>query len=292
MSTVFSPHIARTSTPNDEDRPSYMKFSAASEDWPCFKCIPTNKSPPNQETGGGFLQRLEETLDGQFNWQLPNYDAISSEDSLLYVEPVTDGVRDRLMVTAQSFLAHARSIHRKVADSRAKTGTSSGFVILPPPSVLDSFLRAYAVKVEKYMPFFSGGVISSSNIVGQNPGNPAILLLLLMIAHGAMGSPTLEAHHFANGVIETCRLCLLDMLEKNVQLATHPMMLRCALLYLNAALWSGNRWHMSVSSDQESCLSLFTDVVDSSLSLIISCTHSSPTAHVCLTLAHSQFLKM
>ncbi|CAO2654817.1 Nn.00g115500.m01.CDS01 [Neocucurbitaria sp. VM-36] len=77
---------------------------------------------------------------------------------------------------------------------------------------------------------------------------PTILLLLLMIAHGAMGKAEPKARYVAAGLVEICRISIFDILEKDVQMAAQPMMLRCALLYLNAAAWSGFRWHMVLSA--------------------------------------------
>ncbi|KAF2437258.1 hypothetical protein P171DRAFT_492252 [Karstenula rhodostoma CBS 690.94] len=249
------------STPaqNSEHKPSVHSFSE--ENWPYFRCNPPNNQPANPRTGSTYLVRLEDTLNDQSVWTTTNgaktYLQSPNHKSHLHIEPIQDGLRDKLMVISQGFLNRARDIHRSTRKDQylgealpSPAAGFTGFFILPPPTVLDCFLHTYASRVEQYLPFFPAATLSASQLVISNDENLSILLLLLMIAHGAMGSPLPEARHLANGLIETCRICMYDVIEKNVHMVSHPVMLRCALLYLNAAAWSGTKWHMTFAAAQ------------------------------------------
>lgn len=230
--------------------------NAHDEDWPCLRCNPPSDQPVNPRAGGEYLRQLEETLNDQSIWNSADFRNSPSpphgDVAAMSIEPVQENLRDKLMVISQGFLSRARDVHRTSHnDSLAQAASSAhasftGFFILPPPSVLEAFLRIYASRVEPYIPFFPASNISLSKLVASNDEKSSILLVLLMIAQGAMGSTLPEARHLASGLVETCRICMFDIMEKNVQLSAHPVMLRCALLYLHAAAWSGNKWHMDV----------------------------------------------
>lgn len=68
-----------------------------------------------------------------------------------------------------------------------------------------------------------------------------------MIAQGSMATATVEARYLASGLTEACLISLFDTIEKDVSLASHPIVLRSALLLTNLAAWSGDKWHMDVS---------------------------------------------
>ncbi|KAF2871555.1 hypothetical protein BDV95DRAFT_43193 [Massariosphaeria phaeospora] len=239
-----------------EPQAAQSSATSTTEDWPCFRCNPPSEIQINPRTGSEYLRRLEETLNDQSVWGntglCPN---APKQDTQLEISSVQGSLRDKLMVVSQGFLSRARDVHRTGAEDaslskmRSSSGASlTGFFILPPPLVLEVFLRTYALRVEPYVPFFPAASIDLTKLMASVDEKSSILLLLLMIAHGAMGSPLAEARHLATGLIETCRICMFDVMEKNVQMSAHPVMVRCALLYLNAAAWSGNKWHMDLST--------------------------------------------
>lgn len=225
------------------------------EDWPCFGCNPPSHIPINPRTGSEYLMRLEKTLSEQSTWNSTDFPVHSpSVNANVYIEPVQESLRDKLMVISQGFFSRARDVHRvgtgdsALSKARSSNADFTGFFILPPAYVLEAFLQTYAARVEPYLPFFPGATICPTKLIASNDEKASVLLLLLMIALGAMSSPHCEAQNLASGLIETCRICIFDVLEKNVQLSAHPVMLRCALLYLHASAWSGNKWHMDVST--------------------------------------------
>jgi hypothetical protein len=227
---------------------------ATDEDWPCFCCNPPTQRLIDPLTGGKYLMRLEKTLDELPDWRTTDF-STNVTSSGIEVNHVDESLRDKLMVIAQGFFSRARDVHRAgiwEATLSQRPSLShekfTGFFILPPAFVLEAFLRIYASRVEPYMPFFPGNVIDAAKLIASHDEKVSVLLLLLMMAHGAMGCALREAQEFASGLIETCRICIFDVMEKNVQLSAHPVMLRCALLYLQASIWSGNKWHMDVST--------------------------------------------
>lgn len=231
----------------------------ADEELPCFRCNPKSDQRINPRIGGEYLQRLEETLNNQSVWTGAEYFRPQLNRAMnLSVNPIGSNLRDKLMVISQSFLSRAREVHRSwnEEDSLGRRNSMlnanlTGFFTLPPSPVLEEFLGTYACRVEPYMPSFSASRIDLSTPMTPTDEKPTILLMLLMIAHGAMGKAEPKARYVAAGLVEICRISIFDILEKDVQIAAQPMMLRCALLYLNAAAWSGFRWHMDVSSPND-----------------------------------------
>lgn len=225
------------------------------EELPCFRCNPKSDQRINPRIGSEYLQKLEETLNNQSVWtSLAFVPPELNHPTALRVSPVQGSLRDKLMVISQGFLSRARDVHGTGTDyvslgqfRSSSRASVTGFFILPPPLVLEEFLHTYASRVEPYMPSFSASNIDLANLVASGDEKSTILLLLLVIAHGAMGNAQPEARYIASGLVEICRISMFDIMEKNVQMAAQPMMLRCALLYLNAAAWSGNKWHMDVS---------------------------------------------
>ncbi|KAF3057933.1 putative transcription factor cmr1 protein [Daldinia childiae] len=78
----------------------------------------------------------------------------------------------------------------------------------------------------------------------------AALLVLLMIAQGANAVPTAEARALSAGLIETCRISLFDIIEKDIEMCADPTALRCALLFMLLGAWSGDKWLMDIAMGQ------------------------------------------
>ncbi|ORY09690.1 hypothetical protein BCR34DRAFT_368046 [Clohesyomyces aquaticus] len=258
-----SPHTSADHQANNNSSPD------AEESWPCFQCNPPSSDRINPRIGSDYLHKLEDTLNDQSVWDGDDFftylPPVPNGKTVLRVEPVQSSLRDKLMAISQGFLSRARDIHRVMGENTRSgrcnppaKGNISGFFILPPPLVLQVFLWAYASRVEPYLPCFPTGIISLTQLVNSHDEHLSVLLILLMAAHGAIGIALPEARHFASGLIEICRLSMFDLLEKNVELSSNPVMLRCALLYVHAAAWSGTKWHMDLSAAQ---LRLFTSMV-------------------------------
>lgn len=235
---------------------------AVQEGWPCFRCDPPSKAATYPKTGRIYIEGLEYTLNHHDAWQdwtpqVAYRDQGTSTGSTTTVKPFRGSTRDKLMVITQSFLCKAREVHslsskttpvskpRQLQNNPSTTGFED-FVVLPAPSILENLLRAYVARFEPYYPSFPAGVLRPAEIMESSNEKVSSLLLLLLVAQGAMASPTVESRYLTCGLTEACRISLFDLLEKDVSLAADPTMLRSALLFMNLGVWSGDKWHMDV----------------------------------------------
>jgi hypothetical protein len=99
-----------------------------------------------------------------------------------------------------------------------------------------------------YYLLINGGVLDPNELMLNNQAST--LLLLLMIANGATSLPTTEARCLTAGLTETCRISLVDIIEKDVELSADPVVLRCALLFTMLGVWGGDAWHMNIAMGQ------------------------------------------
>jgi hypothetical protein len=76
------------------------------------------------------------------------------------------------------------------------------------------------------------------------------LLLLMMIAQGAMAIPSTDARWLNGGLTEACRISLFDLIEKNISMASDQIVLHSALLFITSAAWSGDKWQMDIAMGQ------------------------------------------
>jgi len=232
---------------------------SAQDEWSCFQCLPPTQCPMHPKTAQTFLEGLERTLNSResrdaWDSQVNSLD-IDGHIGRIVVEPVSDNARDRLMAITQRFLQKAREIHgpgsllslRQHSLSTSNT-VEEGFAVLPPSKILQSFLLTYVTRLEPYYASVSAENLDADELMESGNKLSSSLLLLLMIAQGASAIPTAHARSLTSGLTEVCRLSLFDLLEKDIALARDPTVLRSALLYINLAVWSGEKWHMDVGA--------------------------------------------
>ena len=227
---------------------------AGQEGWPCFRCNPPIQSCICPKTAKVYLEGLEQTLKNQDTWNSwgarpDDVDRAASREIL--TEPFVGCTRDKLLAITQSFLHKALEIHRAgpLGSPESLSNSDLGcaeFIILPPPAVMEYFLRAYVCRFEPYYAFVPGGILKPNELMQLSNGKASSLLLLLMVAQGAMATSTVEARYLSSGLTEACRISLFDIIEKDVSLCSDPIVLRCALLFTTLAAWSGDKWHMDV----------------------------------------------
>lgn len=230
------------------------------EGWPCFVCNPSSADKVHPKTGRMFLEGLELTLKnhdiGQASsllLEVDGEDRASDED--ITVEPFSGRARDKLMVITQSILHRARKIHGSSTRERLENNQHhvpdsptnyEVFSTLPSTNDLEHLLQSYAIRFEPYNAFVPSRLLSPVAILESTEERCSSLLLLLMLAQGAMATPTTEARYFTSGLTEACRLSWFSLVEKDVLLSRDPTMLRSALMFMNLAAWSGVKWHMDV----------------------------------------------
>lgn len=234
---------------------------AAHQSWPFFQCNRVEPSstlnPP--KTAHIYLEGLSQTLRNQSTWQAWKGQInektldIATERQIL-TEPIVGYSREKLLAITQTFLHKALDIHKNDRSAREESPSSpdssrDAFLMLPPPDVMQYFLRSYAVRYEPYYSSVPAGQLDPNALMQSANSKAASLLILLMVASGASTTATAEARYIASGLTEACRISLFDLIEKDVMLSRDPLVLRSALLFICQAAWSGDKWHMDVSQD-------------------------------------------
>lgn len=226
--------------------------------WPFFQCNRVDKYsffPP--KTAHIYLEGLAQTLRNQATWQAWSTQIdersldIASERRIL-TEQIVGWSREKLLAITQLFLHKALDIHKNDRAGGEETppspdSTRDTFLMLPPPDVMQYFLRSYAVRYEPYYSSVPAGRLDPNALMHSSNSRAASLLILLMVASGASATPTVEARYIASGLTEACRLSLFDSIEKDVLQSRDVLVLRAALLFICLAAWSGDKWHMDVS---------------------------------------------
>ena len=234
---------------------------AAQDAWTIFRCTPTMPSSSCPKTARLNLELLEQTLrnhEGWSTWSPQWEEADLAGGDHLTVMQLHESTRDKLLAITQSFLHKALEIHREggshhsPAASHHSPGSHSGsnFVLLPPARVLEYFLRSYANCFERYFPLTSRGILDTNELLHCYNDRAASLLILMMIAQGAMNIPSREARMLTGGLTEACRISLFDLIERNVIMSGDPIVLHSALLFTVQAAWSGDKWQMDIANGQ------------------------------------------
>ena len=229
----------------------------ARDGWSAFKCNPIIPSSLCPKTARLNLEQLEQNLKNHQGWatQLPPWEEEFSPEDIIFVAPMQEMARDKLLAITQSFLHKALEIHndgQPLSPQYSMPGTpyGSNFIILPLARVLHSFLRSYTNGFERFYPTISKGIFDPNlQLQGYNDKANS-LLILLMIAQGATISPAFDARELTAGLTETCRISLFDLIEKNIMLASDPVVLHSALLFTVQAAWSGDKWQMDIAMGQ------------------------------------------
>ena len=231
----------------------------AQDSWTVFRCTPIVPSTSCPTTAKLNLERLEQTLRNHEGWGTwsPQWDeADFAGPDLLTVMQLHESTRDKLLAITQSFLHKALEIHREGAGHQMNghyspvSSSSSNFVLLPPARVLEYFLRSYANCSERYYPLTSRGILDSNELMHCHNDRAASLLVLMMIAQGAMNIPSVDARMLTGGLTEACRISLFDLIEKNIIMCGDMVVLHAALLFEVQAAWSGDKWQMDIAMGQ------------------------------------------
>jgi len=231
---------------------------AAQDSWTCFRCTPSVPSSACPKTARLNLEKLEQSLRNHEGWSKwrPTWDeADFASGGHLAVNQLQESTRDKLLAITQTFLHKALDIHKgdggfSPAGASSPGSTSSNFVLLPPARVLECFLRSYANSFERYFPLTARGVLDANELMQHYNDKASSLLVLMMIAQGAMVTPSIDARWLTGGLTEACRISLFDLIEKNITLASDSIVLHSALLFTVQAAWSGDKWQMDIAMGQ------------------------------------------
>ena len=246
----------RQSSIVDTGVPDLGAIIAAQDGWTVFRCTPAIPSSSCPRTARLNLERLEQSLKNHEGWSTwrPSWDETDFQQSgRVDVAKIYESTRDKLLAITQSFLHKALDIHKdgmSSSSSDSPGSTASNFVLLPPAPVLDLFLRSYANSFERFYPTTSRGTLDANELMQNYNDKASSLLILMMIAQGAMTIPSIEARWLTGGITEACRISLFDLVEKNIIMAGDPIVLRAALLFTVQAAWSGDKWQMDIAMGQ------------------------------------------
>lgn len=249
------------STPPSDTNGEIYEIIQAQDAWSVFRCTPIVPSSACPKTAKRNLERLEDTLrnhEGWASWS-PSWDEadLVGGDHLTVMQ-LHESTRDKLLAITQSFLHKALEIHRE-GDHRRSSDTGyhtpnsfygSNFVLLPPARVLEYFLRSYSNSFERYYPLTSRGILDANELLHCYNDRAASLLVLMMIAQGAMNISSTEARLLTGGLTEACRISLFDLIERNIIMSGDPVVLHSALLFIVQAAWSGDKWQMDIAMGQ------------------------------------------
>lgn len=232
---------------------------SARDAWSAFRCTPIMPSSACAKTAKLNLERLEETLRDHESWVswTPKWNEgdLEAGGDFLTVMQLHQSTRDKLLAITQSFLHKALEIHREGRGSNhgldaPNSSGASNFVLLPPARVLEYFLRSYSNSFERYFPLTSRGILDPNELMHCYNDKAASLLVLLMIAQGAMNIPSSRARMLTGGLTEACRISLFDLVERNIIMSGDPIVLHSALLFTTQASWSGDKWQMDIAMGQ------------------------------------------
>ncbi|KAI0842634.1 hypothetical protein F5Y06DRAFT_131754 [Hypoxylon sp. FL0890] len=241
-------------TPTEAMIPEFEVVIASEAAWPLARCNPPIFSGACPRTAIVHLECLEQKSRHEGTWNaLEQYLEQVDWDAadLASVIPMTPRTRDKMLAITQTFLHKALEIHRGGVNSQTKNFSSPrllSFLVLPPSKILEYFLRSYVRNLSFFYSLVSAGCVDPNDMLQNHQA--AALLVLLMIAQGASAVPTAEARALSAGLIETCRISLFDIIEKDIEMCADPTALRCALLFTLLGAWSGDKWLMDIAMGQ------------------------------------------
>jgi hypothetical protein len=230
-------------------------FLATESAWPLARCTSVIFSGACPRTAILHLESLEKESRNESTWApLESYLDTVTPDAAIWasIKPLTQRTRDTMLAITQAFFHKALEIHRGYLQNRSGSASAPltvyNFLVLPPSKLLEFFLYSFVLSSSDYFSLFPMAALDSNELALR--AQPSHLLLLLMVAQGAMTLPLNEARILAAGLTETCRISLFDLIEKNVELSADPLVLTCALLFTRLGAWSGDKWLMDIAMGQ------------------------------------------
>jgi hypothetical protein len=176
-----------------------------------------------------------------------------------YVENIklAETTRERILATAQNFFRltlDSLNVNSNpgtrflMADLRRYS--SSSILMLPPTPILHIYLETFLTSFEPYYPLINKRLFDPNAIASGKNEQLAIVMLLLVIAYGAMRDPAVKARRLSTGLLEICRLTTLHLLDKDNTNPRSMILAECALLSTYQAAFSGDKWLMESSFGQ------------------------------------------
>ncbi|OAG45115.1 hypothetical protein AYO21_00463 [Fonsecaea monophora] len=256
-----SPLVLSPAQDSPIDNRTTVDFPKDVHHWTMLQCCPFDLSiaPTRAKDNLVYLERLSKNGD---SWHgadgAPDGQAFDMTDDFQRT-PVSLMTREKMSAIIQSFFRRALDMHgfgytpRTFASQTAGGWfTSSTFILLPPPASIERFLYNYVQFTDPFYPLIPARHFDPNQLVDDENEQAATLMLLLMIASGAMMDSASRSIRFAAGLTEVSRIALSDILEKHNSLSTSELILKCALLFIVQAAWSGDKWQMDIGEGHRS----------------------------------------
>lgn len=252
------------SSTNDSTDPWFLPKDV--EHWTMLQCCPkpSTVAPGRAIANLAFLEENSRRSPGPWSVRSPGSSEKSGQSAPGRLPRVNISLssvtRERISAITQSFFPKALETHGLGVTSSPSSYRrasewfgSSGYILLPPTEDLEVFLENYMNYVEPYFPLVPTRTLDPNELLiasGNEKG--ATLLLLLMIAIGATCDPATKARRLGAGLAEMCRISLTDLVEKDNQYSTVPLILQCSLLLTIQSCWGGDKWQMDIGAGHRS----------------------------------------
>lgn len=236
------------------------------EHWTMLQCCPRPSAvaPGRVIANLAFLEENSRHSPGPWSVRSPGSSGTSGQPATgrftrVHVS-LSSVTRERISAITQSFFPKALQTHGLGITSSPSSLRrasewfgSSGYILLPPTEDLEVFLENYMNYVEPYFPLVPTRTLDPNELlVASGNEKGATLLLLLMIAIGATCDPATKARRLGAGLAEMCRISLTDLVEKDNEYSTVPLILQCSLLLTIQSCWGGDKWQMDIGAGHRS----------------------------------------
>lgn len=256
------PQTAQLQSAPSPSAPTYADlqrlFNINEESWPGFCCNPMPTTDLPEKANRCHLANLQAAFrafagneKAVLNLDSGHADDIGGEVLGPRVEPMSAGARTVLEKAIQSTILAVTSGSRRTGKMALNGDLDPSAASVEPPQlpsarVLDYFLRVFAREREPFYELNRGQDLHLLQFLDEGGEAFARIALMLMIAHGAMATPTIASIQFAQGLTEACRILSSDPSTDQGRWGDLGVLF-AAFLFLNLAAWSGDVWHMNVS---------------------------------------------
>ncbi|KAG8631383.1 hypothetical protein KVT40_000523 [Elsinoe batatas] len=114
--------------------------------------------------------------------------------------------RDRMIATSQHYFKRAMKSY--------DLWTTASFMTLPCCSKIEHFISLYATRIEPQYHFIGGEMIDTERLLSMG-SNHGMIVMLSIIAAGAILDADVEAQYFSAGISEMCRVAFADLIMKD-----------------------------------------------------------------------------
>ncbi|KAG4435704.1 hypothetical protein IFR05_008816 [Cadophora sp. M221] len=175
-----------------------------------------------------------------------------SEEERFNNVSITETTRDRILGNAQTFfrLALDRLNINSNPGSRFLVGdmkkhSSSTVLLLPPTPILSIYLETFLTSFEPLYPLLPRRLLDPNIVDAEMNEQLAVILLLLMVSHGAMRDSAIKARRLSMGLLEISRLVLFNLLDQDNSTPRMRITGHCALMCMYQSAFSGDKWLMN-----------------------------------------------